>query len=627
MKRRFSMRMLLISIALAMGLHPVAARTDSWTRITTGNFTIIGDAGEKDLIRVAWRLEQFRAAVLRLLPERRDYSGPITVIVFRGDESYRHYKPLYQGRPVTVTGYFQASDDKSYITLAARNRAGDLNAVIFHEYVHVLTSNFRRRLPSWINEGLAEYFSTFQLNRREDRVTIGSPIPSHIQLMTSRELLPIEELLEIDEASPAYNELDRKRIFYAQSWALVHFLLLGESGKRGAQFFDFIEKWTPARPAVDQFREAFKTDPAEIEAALRLYVNRGNYDSEQVQLGERLAFDQSMKTEQLGPAEVESYLGDLLWRIKRIDDAEKHFARAFAIDPESAFAHKTLGILYFRAQRYGEARRRLERAVARDPGDYLSQYFYGASLQWEQVDESRFVSGFPAELAPKMQNAFERAIELRPDFPDSYKQLAFMYLTLNRNLDEAVRLLEKSLDLAPDREDFAYTMAQVYVRQKKYAEARQMIERIVRSGLKSDAYDNAVRLRAVIDSVEQRLAQREAEERALRSSEPGKGEEPVPRPEPGKRFIGDQIRGMLTRIDCNDDGTTLNIRMGGRTYRFYSPKSNSLIFVRYTPEIPVEITCGMTMRERPVIVTYRKSTNPGSSFEGEPVGVEFLKKE
>jgi len=623
MRRRVKIPVLLVLLACLAG-RETSAQSKSWIRIKSASFTLIGDADEKDLKRVAWRLEQFRAAVLRLLNGRQDAAGPITVIVFRNESSYREYKPLYQGRPTSVTGYFQASDDKSYIALASRSREGDLYPVIFHEYVHVLTSSFQRPLPSWVNEGLAEYFSNFQLNRREDRVTIGSPIRSHIQMLASRELMPLEELIAIDESSPAYNELDRKRIFYAQSWALVHFLLLGEGGKRQKSFFDFIENRSPERPAVDQFREAFKAEPVEIEAALRGYVKRGSYESEQIDLGARLAFDQSMLAEPLAPAELETYLGDLLWRIRRPEDAEKHFARALELDSDSAFAHKTLGILYFRAQRFSEALRRFERAVSLDGDDFLSQYYYGASLQWEQVDESRYVSGFSNESVPKMRGALERAIALNPGFPDSYKQLAFMYLTLDRELEEAVRLLEKSLELAPDRDDFAYTLAQVWVRRKEYDKARGILDRITGKRNLSEVYENAVRLRSVIDSIEERLAQVKAEETARTAAGTAKDDEP-PRPEPGKRFHGDQLRGMLNRIDCNDDGTTLSVRSDGRIYRFYSPKSNPLIFIRYTPDVPTEITCGTALSDRPVIVTYRKSTNPRSKFEGEPIGVEFVK--
>ncbi len=634
MLQRLRLRILIIAFVLtAVAGLPTghsAAKADPWIRVTTRNFTLIGNAGAKDLTHVAWRLEQFRAAVMRLLHGRQNHSSPITVIVFRNEEIYRHYKPLYQGQPTTVTGYLQASDDKSYLTLAVNRRENDLYAVIFHEYVHVLTSNFQRQLPAWINEGLAEYFSTFQLSRGEDKVRIGMPIESHLQHLRNQAFMPLGQLLAVDESSPGYNEQDKKRIFYAQSWALVHYLLLGNDGRRQGQFFKFLEAYSPDRPAEAQFREAFGISPAEIEPELELYAARVNYPSEQIQLGEKLAFDESMKTEALPPAEVESYLGDLLWRINRAGDAEKHFTRAFAIDPESAFAHKTLGILYFRQGRYAQARNHLERAISRAPDDHLAQYYYGAALQWEQVDETRYVSGFTTESITRMRDAFERAIKLNPDFPDSYKQLAFMHLTLNENLDQAVTLLKKSLELAPDREDFAYTLAQVYVRQKRFPEARGLLDRIAVMKVKSDAYENALRLRAVVDSIEERMARQKEEEEARAKNEHvlSNGEpQPSPRPEPGKRFVGDQLQGMLTRIDCNDDGTTLSVISEGRTYRFYSPKSNSLVFVRYTPDIPLEITCGVNMTGRPVIVTYRKSSNRRSRIVGEPFGVEFLKED
>ena len=45
-------------------------------------------------------------------------------------------------------------------------------------------------------------------------------------------LLPIEQLIRVDRNSSLYNEGDRRSVFYAQSWALAHMLLLGEPLRR-----------------------------------------------------------------------------------------------------------------------------------------------------------------------------------------------------------------------------------------------------------------------------------------------------------------------------------------------------------------------------------------------------------
>ena len=45
--------------------------------------------------------------------------------------------------------------------------------------------------------------------------------------------IPLPELMAVRHDSPLYNEGDRRSIFYAESWALLHYLLMGSpSGTR-----------------------------------------------------------------------------------------------------------------------------------------------------------------------------------------------------------------------------------------------------------------------------------------------------------------------------------------------------------------------------------------------------------
>ena len=54
---------------------------------------------------------------------------------------------------------------------------------IFHEYVHLVIDNVSEGMPLWLNEGLAEYDSTFQVEDSGRRALVGRAIPSHLQLL------------------------------------------------------------------------------------------------------------------------------------------------------------------------------------------------------------------------------------------------------------------------------------------------------------------------------------------------------------------------------------------------------------------------------------------------------------
>ena len=44
--------------------------------------------------------------------------------------------------------------------------------------------------------------------------------------LVGERLLPVAQLLAVDETSALYNEGERRSIFYAESWALTHYLLM-----------------------------------------------------------------------------------------------------------------------------------------------------------------------------------------------------------------------------------------------------------------------------------------------------------------------------------------------------------------------------------------------------------------
>jgi tetratricopeptide (TPR) repeat protein len=631
--RRFGgamMRLLAVTLSFLIYLsvaHIASSRLveakDTWLRIESKNFILIGNASEKDLRKVGLRLEQFREAISRFFIQPKQHpSIPITVIVFKDDLAYQPFKPLYQSKPLNVSGYFQSTDGISYITLTADWRSLNPYSVIFHEYVHYLTSNGSRRLPAWISEGIAEYYSTFEIAKGEKKIVIGKAIANHIRLLRERRLIPLPDLLAADQASLLYNDSATKNIFYAQSWALVHYLLLGNGERRQTQFFQFIDLLRRGRPAGESFKEAFQTDETAIDQELAGYIQRGFFPSEERKFEQKIEFDPTMESTIVTEAEVESCLGDLLWRIHRPEEAEIFLGRALSLDPNLATAHTSLGLLRIRQNRYSEARKHFEKAVAIDWQNYLTHYYHAYSLHWEQVDETRYVSHFTEESVKKMRASLNKARELAPDFPDTYKQLAFINLILNENLDEAVDHLKLALSLAPHREDFAYTLAQVYLRQKNFAAARRTIEPVAAGVVKTEVRDRAKSLLEAIANAEEQAARLAQANQSQSSAKNASTSSP---PLPGKRFEGEQARGMLTNIDCTDTSITLTVKSGARVFKFHKPKFGDLIFVRYTIEIPTTITCSAINPARPVIVTYRKPANAGSKFDGEPVGVEFIK--
>src|SRR5215203_506556 len=396
--------------------HTTVAAKDTWVSVRTKNFFMLGNGGEKDIRKVALKLEQFREVFTWLFPKMKfNTPVPTTVVVFKSDSSYGPFKPS-----ANTAGYFQAGPDVNYITLTTEVRGEqDPFSVIFHEYTHLLVNNTFNSAPVWFNEGLAEYYSTFSMSD-DQKVVLGNPISGHVYLLRQNKMLPLRTLFDVDHKSPHYNERNKQSIFYAQSWALMHYLIIGKAG-RVEQLGKFMELLTLKVPMERAFQEAFGVPFETMERDLRNYVKQDRYNIVRGHFVKKLELDTSAEATTLTDAEAQAYLGDLLVHSHR-KDAYTYLEKALKLDPNLAMAHASLGMAYFYEGKVKEAHASLERAVAANSKNYLAHYYYAFTLTHAGPDGTPS-SGYSPENVVKIREHLQKAIALRPDFPEPYSLL------------------------------------------------------------------------------------------------------------------------------------------------------------------------------------------------------------
>ena len=92
--------------------HSTVSAKDTWISVKTKNLHLIGNANEKEIRKVALKLEQFREVFTRLVPHLK-YNTPVptTVVVFKSKSAYEPFGPPATG------GFFQSGSDVNYIGL------------------------------------------------------------------------------------------------------------------------------------------------------------------------------------------------------------------------------------------------------------------------------------------------------------------------------------------------------------------------------------------------------------------------------------------------------------------------------------------------------------------------------
>ncbi|MDX6695368.1 MAG: hypothetical protein QOF02_2971 [Blastocatellia bacterium] len=650
MKRNAVTFLALLCLLVAAPLSSTAAAKDTWTSVRSKNFFLVGNASEKDIRRVATRLEQFRDVLGRLLKKANLASStPTTVIVFKSESAYKQFAPK------GTDGYFMPGEDMNYIALSgAQNTDNPYNQnpynVIFHEFVHLLVKNNLANVPVWFNEGLAEYYSTLEVLEGDRKVKIGNPIANHVLYLREQKLLPLRTLFEVDHRSPLYNESSKRGVFYAQSWALLHYLLLGDNAKRQPQFNAFLNLIMSNKSVDEAFQQAFQTDFATMEKELREYIRRDTYPAQVATFERKLEFDAEMQSAPLSEAEAQAYLGDLLVHMGKYEQAEKVLQEAVKLDANVAIAESSLGMLYLQKDNIAEARRHLERAVSLSSQNYLAHYYYAFVLSREGMDGGRYISTYPPETMQKMRAELKKASELAPNYAEAYHLLAFINLVAGDNLDEAVGAATRAISLSPGEREYKFLLAQIYLRKQDYALARKTLEAYMRNA-EPEERERAQSMLKVLTANEEQSARFNAgaespaaadddaeqttsaaptlKQAGNNSSKQSGIELTLPtgtllrQPQPGEA----QARGYLVRIDCADRNIVLTIRVGDKLLKLQRTKLEEIEFVSFSADIAGEITCGARKPENPVIVTYRPAPkNARSKVDGEVLGVAFVSK-
>ncbi len=611
---------------------------DSWIRIESKNFDLIGNAEDHQIREVATKLEQFRNVFGRLFSRMKLNSPvPTTVIVFKNTASFAPYKSTRW-----ASGYFLSAEDKNYIVLPFSEDRADTYAIIFHEYVHFLvTNNFgRTRIPLWFNEGIAEYYDKFEI-RGDQTVRLGGVSINHIDTLRRHKLIPFQTFFTTKQSELSQQAEHGASIFYAQAWVFMHYLIQGGNPLRTRQFNSFMNRMLDGEVPEFAFRNAFAEDFSNLESELREYISDfKNIRESFLRLDQKLVFDSEMERSHLSRADSSAYLGDLLFQGGQHEAAESMLKTAIGLDPRSSLANTSMGLLRIRQNRLSEARRFLESAVNANTPSYRAYYYYAFVL----VRERNVSSG----TGEKIRELLRKSIAMNPDFAPQYDLMAAVSLEMDDHYDEGISYLETGVKLAPGNQGYLLNLANLYLRKRLLEKAEEIVDAVLLEPEDSEiqTYGEALRknlgeLRAERagneyaavddDQSRRRLTRKktfelppgltnEEYERRKREVEIRGINESLRKPEENER----RILGTLLKITCNRRLARYLLKAGGGTVTLNSNGFSSLKFMTYNVDASdIKIGCEMIKRPMFGVFTY-KPYRSGADGIGELVAVEFV---
>ena len=604
------MKRFLIGVLLGLLAQP-AYSADKWLSVRSKNFLLLGNASEAEIRRAGRYFEEYRSSFGMLFPKvQQSPSVPTTILVFKNDDSL---KPFKAGMG---SAFFHGSEDINFILVTAS--LGSMKTAL-HDYAHSITRDVADSLPVWAAEGLAECFSTFTVGAKQNEYLLGNTSDTHLATLSQTPLLTLKTLFaQQDRGSVYYNEASRQGILYAQSWALMHYFLLGPNGKRRPQVAQFLTLLSSGMPTEDAFTEAFESDYPTLDDEFRNYISHPWPNLKIVSNGDLQVDVKSIPTRTLSEAEAEFYLGDLLVHTNRLQEAETHLKNALTKDPNQSSAQGSLAMLRMRQQKPDEARMLLEKALQSDPKNFLINYYYATLLEGTNK--------------AAMRQHVNSSIEAAPRFVAAYALLARANLSAGENLPEAETLLKKSLTISPGREDLRFLLSQIYLRSNRTADGMALLKtlgrvtpdpelrRKITTMLDELAPTQQVFTEIRPDAVPAEIAKESPGENVPEPAVPASRRDTILEPlvPIGPSVTGEKVNGLLTFLDCAN-GLTLRIQTGSTTMELHSSNPSQIQFLSYTSNVTDNIQCGSRNPGTPVSVTYR----PVPGGLGEPLVVEF----
>ena len=563
-------------LLLAAALASARDKPENWLEVRSQHFTVLANSNEKTARRIADQFERMRSVFHVAFPHLSlDNGSPVIVLAIKDEGDFRALEPpayLAKGQ-LKLGGVFLRAPEKNYVLMRVDAEGEHPYAVIYHEYTHFLLSKAAEWMPLWLNEGLAEFYENTDIHEKD--VELGQASPGNLQLLRKSPLLPLATLFTVDASSPYYHEENRGSIFYAESWALTHYLEIKDIQEKTHRVPDYTELLMQKVDPVSAATRAFG-DLKKLQLDLELYVHReGHVPQERfmyIKMPTAIDVDDSaFNVQTVKEAQADAVRADFLAYNDRAADARLLLDRVLRKDPQNVLAHETMGFLEFRAGHLDEARKWYEQAVKLDSQSYLANYYFAAISMRAETN---------SDDDARVENSLRAAIKLNPSYAPPFDRLAVFESERHRNLEEARRMAITAVQLDPGNAAYRVNAANVLLQMGRRADAMSEFDEALRLAkspqeaamvqnivTQAELYANTRDPEAELDRQLTEEAEANAEAKASPEEESNIDAEAAEElPKGPHRFLV----GRLEDVHCQVPGIDLEVSANGKTMALHN---------------------------------------------------------
>lgn len=536
----------LLYVLFLAGIPSFAA--GRWLRVSSPNFELYTTTSEKQGRDTALHLEQVRAFFLQASPVRSLSDFPLRIFQF---DTEAQYAPVRQ--TAQQIAYFVTTPASEYIVLGdrvtAKEAEGDYSPLI-HEYMHLVVRHSGMKIPTWLNEGWADVFSTLHPQGKDSAV--GDLLPDRMKSLESEQWMDFDSLTAVDTGSQAYHESSRVGIFYAESWALAHMLFLSPDYKDN--FGKFVLALNSGKSSAEACQIAFGKSAAAVYSDLRAYFNRKRLYGAVFQTRLDAAEDRIIAAP-LDEFDASLALADLsVARGKRLD-AQAEYARLEKEQPERADLALSEGRLAVWSNDAAAARAYFRKAYEAGATD--------AQMCYELANLDRQAKEPVAKIIPVL----ERAVKSKPDFMAAKVELGLLRVD-TRDFPGAVSELMSIPNIKSQQATSVFCgLAYSFVQIGDLESARTQGENC-RKWAKSDLDQR--RAAPVLKFVEARS-------------------KPSAAVRPNERL--QRVLGKARAVECSPEGNRLSVLVGDKIAVFDLPEPDA-VEKPATPRSRLTLSCG-----------------------------------